>query len=1017
MIMRNFLSLALLFLTMPAAAAPNRFSDTVVEGALSVGSSSQANAKAALEVTSTTKGFLPPRMTTLERDSIATPPAGLLVYNATTGKVNVYNGSTWVNAGAATAADLASTPSGNLAATDVQAALNELQTDIDTRATSSDLTTHTGSTAAHSATSANTASRIVARDGSGNFSATTITANLIGNVTGTASGNAAASHTHGDSDILSLMPSKLAAPVDVTKGGTGADLTGGSGVLIRTSGVAADPFGVGTVPWNYVGTSNANKTMITNGSGGLSTSSFGVPTTSNTANSVVARDGSGNISGETITATLFSGPGGDITQLNGSNISTGTVAPARGGTGQDFSAANGFVKFTAGVASVTSVSGGGGFDMTNQFTDGDAESASTANWTSSLTGGATFQTTDGSVLGTKFSGTYSYYFDAAQNGNYIQRCIAVPDEIKGENSLLYVAYKGADSNLTLSVTDGTNPLATAVTLSASSGTKFARVPISFVGPSSGNVCMRLAATANAAAVSFEAYLGRNFLLGTNQNVVTKVMSDKTFTLGAFGTTTVNSFQYWRTGDRLNVRGYFVSGTPAASVPYIQLPAGLTIDSTKISATAHTQDFGKWQVITNGGTTLVYEASAQAMGVVTVDTAALDRVKLAVYTGSGTFAYLNNTSLIGSGQGLEVTIRDLPIVGWDAPETTYTAPELGWYVDANIAGANISLGTSAQASYVTPNNASLTLTRNAGSTGAVGISCSSTNDNSAMATTCSAGNEEPGVTFEIPKAGVYEACFAVTSYRSTSANGYASHGFQVIETANGSQTIVQEGKDRTNINIVAGTSNSELIIPNKVCGLFTFASSGRKTLRLMYEQAVAGTVSSSLILADAATAEGQRDIHVTVRPWLRNETVAIKGPRSTVRLSTGNGHGATNNKIRRYSTVVENKGTAITYADSATLGASLTINEDGVYAISVQDYSSAGGYQIGVSKNSTQLTTTLSNITDADILTHCSPTVANNICNTGTTVVLSAGDVIRPHGSGAPNTSDTNSRFTITKVSD
>jgi hypothetical protein len=40
------------------------------------------------------------------------------------------------------------------------------------------------------ATTTNTASKVVARDASGNFAAGTITANLIGNVTGTVSGNA-----------------------------------------------------------------------------------------------------------------------------------------------------------------------------------------------------------------------------------------------------------------------------------------------------------------------------------------------------------------------------------------------------------------------------------------------------------------------------------------------------------------------------------------------------------------------------------------------------------------------------------------------------------------------------------------------------------------------------------------------------------------------------------------------------------------------------------------------------------
>jgi hypothetical protein len=59
-------------------------------------------------------------------------------------------------------------------------------------ATQTELDAHTGSFTAHGATAANTASRIVLRDGAGNFSAGMITANLTGNVTGNAStaGNA-----------------------------------------------------------------------------------------------------------------------------------------------------------------------------------------------------------------------------------------------------------------------------------------------------------------------------------------------------------------------------------------------------------------------------------------------------------------------------------------------------------------------------------------------------------------------------------------------------------------------------------------------------------------------------------------------------------------------------------------------------------------------------------------------------------------------------------------------------------
>jgi len=53
-------------------------------------------ASAILELFSTTQGFLPPRMTTAQRDLIGTPVAGLIIYNATTNELNEYNGSGWV---------------------------------------------------------------------------------------------------------------------------------------------------------------------------------------------------------------------------------------------------------------------------------------------------------------------------------------------------------------------------------------------------------------------------------------------------------------------------------------------------------------------------------------------------------------------------------------------------------------------------------------------------------------------------------------------------------------------------------------------------------------------------------------------------------------------------------------------------------------------------------------------------------------------------------------------------------
>lgn len=53
------------------------------------------DSSAILQQDSTTQGFLPPRMTTTQRDNISSPAAGLMIYNSTTNKINFYNGSAW----------------------------------------------------------------------------------------------------------------------------------------------------------------------------------------------------------------------------------------------------------------------------------------------------------------------------------------------------------------------------------------------------------------------------------------------------------------------------------------------------------------------------------------------------------------------------------------------------------------------------------------------------------------------------------------------------------------------------------------------------------------------------------------------------------------------------------------------------------------------------------------------------------------------------------------------------------
>jgi hypothetical protein len=67
---------------------------TALYGAVITGGTS-VNASAQFQVDSTTKGFLPPRMTTTQKTAIGTPATGLVVYDTTLNKLSVYTGSAW----------------------------------------------------------------------------------------------------------------------------------------------------------------------------------------------------------------------------------------------------------------------------------------------------------------------------------------------------------------------------------------------------------------------------------------------------------------------------------------------------------------------------------------------------------------------------------------------------------------------------------------------------------------------------------------------------------------------------------------------------------------------------------------------------------------------------------------------------------------------------------------------------------------------------------------------------------
>jgi hypothetical protein len=125
----------------------------------------------------------------------------------------------------------------------------------------------------------------------------------------------------------------------------------------------------------------------------------------------------------------------------------------------------------------------------------------------------------------------------------------------------------------------------------------------------------------------------------------------------------------------------------------------------------------------------------------------------------------------------------------------------------------------------------------------------------------------------------------------------------------------------------------------------------------------------------------------------------------VTVTTGNGHGSTNTKIRRWTTTQESTGTAVTYADSATNGGAFTIVTAGLYEIHYSEDKSSGGAYFGISVNSNQLTTSVYSITATHRKAMAYQSVAGGNLTVTRVLKLAASDVVRAHTDGTPNDTD------------
>lgn len=223
--------------------------------------------------------------------------------------------------------------------------------------------------------------------------------------------------------------------------------------------------------------------------------------------------------------------------------------------------------------------------------------------------------------------------------------------------------------------------------------------------------------------------------------------------------------------------------------------------------------------------------------------------------------------------------------------------------------------------------------------------------------------------------------------------YAIDNAGTVELAVSSSKIWDEGtRQTTTAEGGAGAADSKVLL---------YSSSARTDVgvrllgRIKSQQATAGTWATAIS-------------EISLAPFM------TAAPKSEVCVSTGNGYGSTNTKIRRFSVTVKSVGTGITYADSATDGSSFTITEDGVYSMSFTDVHSSA-FAVGISLNSTEMTTAVPSITDAHILAvNDAPAAGRAHC--AATSSLKVGDIVRPHAETVSANTSTSVRFRICQVS-
>lgn len=487
----------------------------------------------------------------------------------------------------------------------------------------------------------------------------------------------------------------------------------------------------------------------------------------------------------------------------------------------------------------------------------------TVQWTAS---GGTFAVNSGTqiVPNSKQFATW----DSNSAGQTLQTAaVTVPKTGNCEFSI-WIAVPSGTATHTITVTDGTNDLVPAQTITTSANAL--KHIVNFPCPSSGTVRGKLTSVAsNEPSISLD-----NGRLGsaTNVGVADLITESTAFTpTGSLTTNATYTGRRWRVGDRFRAEmTVSFSGTNTQGELTFNLPSDVVIDTSKLTLGTSTSNYSigsEGQVVDSGSNQYFifpYYKTTTTIGVryKRVSTAGTPGLQ----DGPNVDTSVNAPITIASGDSFTVKV-DLPVVGWSASQVIMPNAQ-GWFASGFISGANPGLGNTAVSTYTEIANGSLSLTANTGSA-SVGVACSSTNASTVGSSTCSAGNEVIGITTNIPTTGVYEACFQFGHVINIggAAGSSMTTAFQVVETANSSGTVTQEANGRvtSGAGYEGGSNSPNQVNPVMVCGTLSL-NAGQRLIKVYYEQAIpSGTIITNEIQADASATVGQRNIYFIVRP--------------------------------------------------------------------------------------------------------------------------------------------------------